>query len=85
LAFNVVGCGRAFRGRGPIGERRFDPKRARVLWWRPAGFGGCAVSVVRTEAVPRITHQMDEAYERKTGIQATIFSSRPAAGARVLK
>jgi galactokinase len=50
-----------------------------------AGFGGCAVSLVKTESVPRITKQIEEAYEKKTGIQATIFSSRPAAGARVLK
>ena len=50
-----------------------------------AGFGGSAVSLVKTASVPRITKQIGEAYEKKTGIQATIFSSRPAAGARVLK
>jgi len=50
-----------------------------------AGFGGCAVSLVNTEAVPFITRKISELYERKTGAQATIFSSRPAAGARVLK
>ena len=49
------------------------------------GFGGCAVSLVKTEAVRRITRKLDEAYEKKTGRQATIFSSRPAAGARVLR
>jgi galactokinase len=49
------------------------------------GFGGCAVSLVRTEAVQHITSKLDEAYEKKTGKQTTIFSSRPAAGARVLK
>jgi galactokinase len=50
-----------------------------------AGFGGCVVSLVQTEAVPRITRAIDAAYEKRTGRQATIFSSRPAAGARVLK
>jgi len=50
-----------------------------------AGFGGCVVSLVRTEAVRRITREIDVAYEKKTGKQATIFSSRPAAGARILK
>ena len=50
-----------------------------------AGFGGCAVSLVKTEAVPFITRKISELYERKTGTQATIFSSRPAAGARVLR
>ena len=49
------------------------------------GFGGCAVSLVKTEAVQRITRSLDAAYEKKTGTQARIFSSRPAAGARILK
>ena len=49
------------------------------------GFGGCVVSLVRTEAVPRIRRGVDAVYEKKTGKQAGIFSSRPAAGARVLK
>ena len=48
------------------------------------GFGGCAVSLVKTEAVQSLTRRLDEAYEKKTGKQTTIFSSRPAAGARVL-
>jgi len=49
------------------------------------GFGGCTVSLGKTEAVRRITRGLDPAYEKKTGRQASIFSSRPAAGARVLK
>ena len=49
------------------------------------GFGGCAVSLVQTEAVQRITRKLDDLYEKKTGRQTGIFSSRPAAGARVLK
>ena len=49
------------------------------------GFGGCAVSLVQTDAVQRITRSLDAAYEKKTGTQASIFSSRPAAGARILK
>ena len=49
------------------------------------GFGGCAVSLVKTDQVPRITRALDAAYEKKTGKQTTIFSSRPAAGARILK
>jgi len=50
-----------------------------------AGFGGCAVSLVRTEAVPLIRRKIDHAYERKSGRQANIFVSRPADGARILK
>jgi galactokinase len=49
------------------------------------GFGGCAVSLVKTDAVQRITRSLDAAYEKKAGRQASIFSSRPAAGARILK
>jgi galactokinase len=49
------------------------------------GFGGCAVSLVKTNAVQRITRGLDAAYEKKTGRQAHIFSSRPAASARILK
>jgi galactokinase len=48
------------------------------------GFGGCAVSLVRTEAVQRITRSLDAAYEKQTGRQASIFASRPASGARIL-
>jgi galactokinase len=49
-----------------------------------AGFGGCAVSLVQTDAVPLVTRKMEENYERKTDTQPSIFSSRPAGGARVL-
>ena len=49
------------------------------------GFGGCAVSLVKSDEVQRITRRLDEDYEKKTGRQTTIFSSRPAAGARILK
>ena len=49
-----------------------------------AGFGGCTVSLVRTEAVKPILRHIEEGYEKKTGNHATIFSSRPAAGAKVL-
>jgi galactokinase len=50
-----------------------------------AGFGGCAVSIVKTDVVKHITRRLDEAYEHKTGGQASIFWSRPADGARMLK
>jgi galactokinase len=50
-----------------------------------AGFGGCAVSLVKTERAAWITKALGAAYEKKTGNQATIFSSRPAGGASVLR
>jgi galactokinase len=50
-----------------------------------AGFGGCAVALVRTDDIMPITRKIDLLYERKTRYQAAIFSSRPASGAMVLK
>jgi galactokinase len=50
-----------------------------------AGFGGCAVGLVKTEAVKWVGRKIQEAYEQRTGNQPMIFSSRPAGGARVLK
>ena len=48
------------------------------------GFGGCAVSLIRTDALTPITRAIEQAYEKRTRSLPTIFSSRPAAGARVL-
>jgi len=48
------------------------------------GFGGCAVSLVRTEAAKRLIRKFDEEYEMRTRIQPAIFSTRPGFGARVL-
>jgi galactokinase len=50
-----------------------------------AGFGGCAVSLVKSDAVRHITRKLEDAYEHQFGSNLTIFSSRPAAGTRVLK
>jgi galactokinase len=49
------------------------------------GFGGCAVALVKTELVETISQQIAAGYKKKTRIEATIFVSRPAAGATVIK
>jgi galactokinase len=49
------------------------------------GFGGCAVALVKTELVEAISQQIAADYKKKTKIEATIFVSRPAAGATVIK
>ncbi|MGA2177774.1 MAG: galactokinase [Verrucomicrobiota bacterium] len=49
------------------------------------GFGGCAVALVKTDSVPAITKELATAYQKKTNIAATIFGSRPAAGATIIK
>ncbi len=48
------------------------------------GFGGCTVALVKTDAVEAISKKIGADYQRKTGIEATMFVSRPAAGAAVL-
>ncbi len=49
------------------------------------GFGGCCVALVKADAVPAITKSISSAYKTRTGIDATIFSSRPASGATIMK
>jgi galactokinase len=49
------------------------------------GFGGCTVALVKTDAVDAISKKIGADYHQKTGIEATMFVSRPAAGATVLK
>jgi galactokinase len=49
------------------------------------GFGGCCVALVKADAVEAITKKIASDYHVKTGIEATIFASRPAAGATIIK
>jgi galactokinase len=49
------------------------------------GFGGCTVALVKSDAVEAISKRIAADYKKKTGIEATIFVSRPAAGATVIK
>lgn len=49
------------------------------------GFGGCCVALVKSNAAESISQTIAAEYKKKTGIAATIFSSRPAAGATILK
>jgi galactokinase len=49
------------------------------------GFGGCCVALVKASSVDGITEKIAADYKARTSIAATIFASRPAAGATVLK
>ena len=49
------------------------------------GFGGCTVALVEANKVPSISAHIAAEYERRTHIKPTLFVSRPAAGATVLK
>ncbi len=49
------------------------------------GFGGCTVALVEAEKVSAISDRVAAEYEARTKIKPTLFVSRPAAGATVLK
>jgi galactokinase len=49
------------------------------------GFGGCTVALVKTDAVQSIMKTVCDLYRRQTALGPTLFLSRPAAGATVLK
>jgi galactokinase len=47
------------------------------------GFGGCAVALIATRAAEAIMSEIGAQYLRRTGTAATMFVSRPAAGAQL--
>jgi galactokinase len=49
------------------------------------GFGGCTVALIRAEARPAISAAISADYEKRTGIKPSLFVSRPAEGATVIK
>jgi galactokinase len=48
------------------------------------GFGGCTVSLVKTDRIDEFVDSIGREYKTQTGIQATAFATRPAAGARII-
>ena len=48
------------------------------------GFGGCTVTLVRTESVASVTATLTREYQRRTGRAPTVFVSRPARGAHLV-
>ncbi len=49
------------------------------------GFGGCTVSLVRRCHLAQAAASIAEEYRRRTGIEPTIFTTRPAQGAQILR
>jgi len=49
------------------------------------GFGGCAVALVQGDKISSISNRIASEYEKKTKIKPTLFVSRPAPGATLLK
>jgi galactokinase len=50
-----------------------------------AGFAGCAVALVKTDAIDDIAKIVAADYKNKTGIEAILYISRPAGGATLIK
>ena len=50
-----------------------------------AGFGGCTVSLVRRDAVPAFADEIYGKYQQQTQIAPTIFTTRPARGAHIVR
>jgi len=48
------------------------------------GFGGCTVTLVRTEQVGRVAETLSHEYRKRTGQSETSFVSRPARGAHMI-
>ena len=49
------------------------------------GFGGCCVALVKAAEVDSISKRIATEYKQRTGIEPTIFVSRPGQGAHALK
>ena len=48
------------------------------------GFGGCTVSLVRAAEVDAVTEALHQGYIQRTGVEPTIFATRPARGACIV-
>ncbi len=48
------------------------------------GFGGCTVTLVRTDSAASVANTLSTEYQKRTGRAATTFLSRPARGAHML-
>ncbi len=48
------------------------------------GFGGCTVTLVRTDSAEAVGERIRNRYREQTGIESTMFTTRPAAGAGAL-
>jgi len=49
------------------------------------GFGGCTVSLVKTDKVAEVSEKITQDYLAVTGIRPAIFATRPAQGASVIE
>src|SRR5262249_3389561 len=50
-----------------------------------AGFGGCTITLVRRDAIERLSAAIEEVYPVRTGLTPRVFEVAPAPGAEVLR
>ncbi len=48
------------------------------------GFGGCTVSLVKSESAATVAKAICDSYQKQTGVKATAFATPPAQGALVI-
>ncbi|MFM2082862.1 MAG: Galactokinase, partial [Verrucomicrobiota bacterium] len=49
------------------------------------GFGGCCVALVKTSIAKTVAEKISAEYQRRTNIAPSLFTSRPGAGATIVK
>ncbi|MCL4200913.1 MAG: galactokinase [Pirellulaceae bacterium] len=49
------------------------------------GFGGCTVSLVRREHLETVARAIRDRYQKQTGVTPTLFTTRPAQGAQIVR
>jgi galactokinase len=49
------------------------------------GFGGCTVSLVRKEHLEPLAAAIDADYRQQTGLAPSLFTTRPAQGAQIVR
>ena len=50
-----------------------------------AGFGGCTVTLVESEAVEDVAQRIAQTYQTTLNIEPTVFTTRPGAGAHIIE
>lgn len=49
------------------------------------GFGGCTVTLVQTNAVPKLMKTLKARYKDRTNLEADVFATQPQGGAKIIE
>jgi len=50
-----------------------------------AGFGGCTVTLVESDAVEDVANRIAQTYQTTLNIEPTLFTTRPGPGAHIIE